>query len=78
MAKFDCKCGNVITTSGQIPNPDEWLMMSDVEFDTLDSNIDSEELYKKMVSLFVCNRCKRIWIFWKGFKSEPTPYINEE
>jgi hypothetical protein len=33
MAKFRCACGEVITTSGAIPNPNEWLYISDVASD---------------------------------------------
>ena len=78
MAKFNCKCGNTISTSGQIPNPNEWLMISDVEYDSLDSKITLEELYLKTKSLFVCDKCKRVWIFWNGFDSDPIAYIVDE
>lgn len=33
MAKFLCVCGETIRTSGEIPSPDQWMIMSDVELD---------------------------------------------
>lgn len=33
MAKFKCVGGAAITTAGAIPNPNEWRMISNVDFD---------------------------------------------
>ena len=77
MPKINCKCGNIISY-GEIPNPHEWLIISDVEYDSFSGSIDSEELYKQMKSMLKCEVCGRIWIFWNGFQSAPTPYFEEK
>jgi len=74
MPGLECKCGNIINY-GEIPNPDEWLFISDVEYDGYCGLIDSEVLYKGMKSMLVC---KRIWIFWDGFEKDPVGYFLEE
>lgn len=35
MAKFLCVCGHPLSTSGTIPNPDEWRCLSDADFEAL-------------------------------------------
>lgn len=74
MPGFKCKCGNIIKY-GAIPNPQEWLLISDVQYDSFQGNIDSEELYDQFKSVFVCTNCERIWIFWKGFDFPPSGYL---
>lgn len=78
MGKFICKCGNTIRTSGEIPNPNEWLAISDVKYDSFETTMTLNELYRHMLSVFVCDRCQRLWIYSKGFDSEPTPYKIDE
>ena len=77
MPGIKCKCGNVIKT-GEIPNPNEWLIISDVDYDAYSGNIDSEELYKEMKSMLVCKQCGRLWVYWNGYKKDPTPYIIDD
>lgn len=72
-----CKCGNIIKT-GEIPNPNEWLLISDVEYDKYSGSIDSEDLYVEMKRILVCNQCKRIWIYWENNQKEPISYILDE
>jgi len=48
MPSFTCKCG-------EIPCPDEWLFISDVEFDKFSGSVDAEEIYKAMKSLIKFN-----------------------
>lgn len=74
MPKLMCKCGNCIPQGG-IPNKDEFLFISDVEYDNFAGEVDAELLYLQMKSLFLCERCKRIWVYWNGFDNEPVPYI---
>lgn len=71
-----CKCGKKLSY-GEIPNPIEWLIISDVEYDGYQGMIDSEGLYQKMKSMIKCNQCGRMWIFWHGFDKDPTCYILE-
>ncbi|KXX69171.1 hypothetical protein [Flammeovirga sp. SJP92] len=73
MPGIKCKCGNVIKF-GEIPNSNEWLFISDVEYDKYSGNVDSEKLYMDLKSMLICQKCKRIWIYWNGYDNAPTPY----
>ena len=44
MARFACVCGQVIVTSGSIPNPLEWRSLSDEEFDAYSGLVEVEDL----------------------------------
>ena len=72
-----CKCGNRIA-NGEIPSPNEWLIISDIDYDKYSGNVDSEVLYKDMKSMLICNVCGRLWLYWKGYGREPIPYQREE
>ena len=77
MPGIQCKCGNIIKI-GEIPNPSEWLFISDVEYDKYSGNIEAEDLYLAMKRFLLCNRCGRIWVYWEGNQIEPVPYILDE
>ncbi len=68
-----CKCGNRLGL-GEIPNPIEWLTISDVDYDSYAGTIDAEVLYSNMKHMLLCTQCERIIIFWNGFQSPPTYY----
>jgi hypothetical protein len=75
MAKYACPfCNSFAHTSGSIPNPTEWLLISDVEFEKENDSIDHQQLYHKMTHMFKCNECSAIAIFWNGFGESPTWY----
>jgi hypothetical protein len=74
MSKLRCVCGEVLTTSGEIPNSTEWLAISDVGFDQYSGDVATEELYSKFTHAFVCPRSGHIWIFKDGFEHEPSGY----
>ncbi len=76
MPNIKCTCGNIIK-AGQIPNPNEWLIISDVEYDNYSGKIDAEKLYKDMKTLLKCGSCNRIWIYWDGFEKDPISYTKE-
>jgi hypothetical protein len=78
MSKIQCKCENTISISGLIPNPNEILTIMDHEFESLREINDNEMLYLKMKSIFICNRCDRLWFFNNGFNEAPTSYKKEE
>ena len=73
MPSIQCRCGEVLRY-GEIPNPIEWLLISDREFDSFSGVIESERLYRKMRSLLQCPDCKRLWVYWDGFGQDPTEY----
>ncbi|MOA30755.1 hypothetical protein D3C78_1518640 [compost metagenome] len=77
MPKINCKCGNHIRIN-EILNPNEWLIISDREYDGFVGKIDAEELYSKMKSILICKKCGRLWVFWEGFQSKPVSYFPEE
>ncbi|MFG1947538.1 hypothetical protein [Nonomuraea sp. NPDC048826] len=78
MAKFFCKCGTIIRTSGEIPNPLEWKLMSDTEFDTFQGLVDVEKIYLAAKSMFRCPTCGRLWVYWNGFDNDPKCYAPED
>ncbi len=74
MSKFRCVCGEILSTSGEIPNPTEWLAIADVQFDVYAGEIASEELYSTFTHVLVCPRSGHLWVFKDGFDSEPSGY----
>lgn len=74
MPTYQCTCGNLIDY-GLIPCPEEWLLISDVEYDQFVGQIDGEKLYLATKSLLLCPVCKRVWIYWEGFGGPPTEYL---
>lgn len=77
MPKIKCYCGNIIRL-GEIPNPKEWLIISDEKFDKFGDTVITEELYRSMKSMLLCEKCHRIWIYWDGFENSPRSYMPEE
>jgi len=75
MAKYACPyCAGFAHTSGAIPNPNEWLLISDEDRDGMQESINSDELYKQFLHLFKCVSCEAIAIFWAGLSEAPTWY----
>lgn len=74
MPSILCKCGQKIRY-GEIPCADEWLLISDEEFDQFAGQIDSEDVYRAMTHALKCPNCKRLWLFEDGFVSDPTEYV---
>jgi hypothetical protein len=76
MPSIACKCGSRLSF-GEIPNPIEWLMISDDDFDTFPEKVDASEIYANVTHMLKCTNCNRLWIFWNGFQSAPTSYMPE-
>lgn len=74
MSKFLCVCGTPISTSGPIPNPDEWRFLSDVEFDAISGSVDAEAVYRQTRAFYRCPVSGHLWIFWEGFDGPPIAY----
>jgi hypothetical protein len=70
MAGFMCKCGTTIRTSGAMPHPLQWMLISDEDFDTL-TTAGVEAIYTAATTAFKCESCGRLWVYWNGFDSEP-------
>ena len=77
VAKFLCSCGDQIRTSGEIPHPYEWLLISDLALQGLPEPLDWSLLYKEARHFFRCGNCGRLWVFWQGFDGPPTVYRPE-
>ena len=77
MAKFRCVCGQSISTSDEIPNPNEWRLISDIEFDDVNGPIDAEALYQRMRIMYRCPVSDHLWVFWDGFDAPPKLYAPE-
>ncbi|MCB2408090.1 hypothetical protein [Hymenobacter lucidus] len=63
---------------GAIPNPSEWLLISDVEYDRDAGQVDADTLYSNMKSMLVCPHCGRLLVYWQGFGEKYTAYRLEE
>jgi uncharacterized protein with PIN domain len=73
MPAYKCKCGKWISY-GDIPCKDEWVFLSDEEFDEL-SEATPQDIYRKMRSFLKCPACARLWFFWQGFQEEPEEFV---
>jgi hypothetical protein len=79
MAKYSCPyCPGFVHTSGAIPNPNEWLLLSAQQHDELPEAVSADGLYKMSKSLYKCVACKAIAIFWAGYDAAPTWYASFE
>ena len=76
MPKHVCTCGQTINL-GNIPNDDEYLFISDVEYSEFAGNIESETLYRKFAHFLVCPACERLVVFWQGFGKDPVTYAKQ-
>ena len=74
MAGIECNCGYIIK-SNMIPSPNDWIFMSEVEYDKYSGLVDSEELYMAMGRMVMCPNCERIWLYRDGI---PVSYISEK
>jgi hypothetical protein len=74
MATFVCICGTVICTSEDIPNENELKLLSDVDFDKYNGQVDVEELYLAATVAFRCPVSAHLWIYWDGFDKTPQLY----
>jgi hypothetical protein len=63
---------------GEVPTDQEWLIISDREFDSFSGEVDSADVYRRMRSLLKCPECARLWIFWDGLSRRPQEYARAE
>ena len=82
MAKWLCPCGNQIRSSGEIPNPQEWRVISDQEIDavlTVDAGPQvAEQLLDQARFAYRCERCDRLHVYWNGIGEWlPTVYVRD-
>lgn len=74
MPKIKCICGEIIGL-GEIPSPNQKLIISDVDYDKYsEGSIDAEKLYQAMTLVVVCPVCNRLYLYDNGFENEPIIY----
>ena len=59
VAKFLCTCGSQVRTSGPIPNPGEWHLIADRDFDV---DLSATDLLGCSVLAWRCSACGRLWL----------------
>jgi len=74
VAKFTCVCGETIVTSGPVPNPSEWRLLSDVDFDAFVGLVQAEDIYMSTTIMYRCPASGHLWIYWNGFDQPPSLY----
>lgn len=77
MGKFLCRCGATVRTSGAVPNPSGWKVLSDELFDEFTGEVDSEVIYRAATSAYTCADCARLWIYVDGVSGVPVSYLPE-
>lgn len=78
MAKFLCVCGRSISTSGLIPNPDQWQCLSDSDFEAFTGRVNSEDIYLQSTVMYRCAESGHLWFFWNGIDAPPSLYTPTE
>ncbi|WP_157357207.1 hypothetical protein [Amycolatopsis nigrescens] len=74
MAKFRCVCGQLISTSGEIPNPIEWHCISDVNLGRLVDDGTADDVYHASTIFYRCPASDHLWVFWDGIDKSPSLY----
>jgi hypothetical protein len=76
MAKWRCRCGTVLTTSGAIPNPDGLYVLPEKRYEARADAADFD-LIRESIGAHRCRNCGRLWIWWDGWDGEPVVYAPE-
>jgi hypothetical protein len=71
MSRFLCICGYQIRTSGDVPNPLEWHLLSDQDFDAFHGLVKAEDVYRATTIAYRCPDSGHLWVFWNGLDAEP-------
>lgn len=74
MPKLQCICHTVLNYS-EIPSSNEWLLISDTDYDEFQGEVDTEKIYSRFTHMLKCPTCQRLHIFWQGFSSPPITYL---
>ena len=77
MAKWRCRCGEELRSSGDIPHPYQWMLTSDQDFEAFTGLVQAEDIYSNATLAFRCPSCGRLHVFWHGWDSAPSVYAVE-
>jgi hypothetical protein len=67
-------CGHALSTSGGIPNADEWHCLSDAEFGSFEGLVNAEDVYMQSTIMYRCPSSGHLWFFWNGIDEPPALY----
>lgn len=73
MPKYLCKCVYTILL-GEVPSPNQYMIISDIDYEKYQGLINAEDLYLKMSIVTKCSNCGRLYIYWNGFNNAPSVY----
>ncbi len=77
MPKIVCLCNTIIDLS-EIPSKNQLHLIEDTTLDNFGNSISAEELYKVSTIAAKCPSCGRLHIFWNGFKTAASVYLEEK
>jgi hypothetical protein len=63
--KFFCRCGNLVRDQ-LIPNPISFRIVSDIVLHETGDLIDLNKFCDRSSQILQCDRCGRLWIWWKN------------
>lgn len=73
MPKILCKCSHYINLS-EIPSPNQFLMISDIDYDKYQGLVDAEDIFRAMNIVVICPNCGRLYVYRNGFDMPPIIY----
>ena len=76
MPAVGCVCGNRIGLGG-IPSENQLMVISDIELDKFEDQIEWDALHDKMTIVAKCDECGRLYFFNDGYSKKPTIYKPE-
>jgi hypothetical protein len=76
MAKWRCRCGEVLTNSGPIPNANGLYVMTEERYEER-ADAPDFDLIRDSVGAHRCPRCGRLWVWWNGSGEKPDVYEPE-
>jgi hypothetical protein len=76
MAKWRCRCGDVLSTSGPVPHPDGLYVMTEERYEAR-ADAPDFDLIRESVGAHRCPTCERLWVWWDGWAASATIYTPE-
>ncbi|GMU25073.1 MAG: hypothetical protein AMXMBFR13_51440 [Phycisphaerae bacterium] len=75
MPSYLCKCSKRIDYT-KIPADASYHLVADEDVDILEDIVTHTAQWQKGIQVLRCPQCDRLWVFWQGFGSAPTEYVN--
>jgi len=77
MTQWLCRCGETLQSSASRPNPSEWLLISDQDFDSLTDLVQAEDGYSAKEHVFAVSCMRPAPRVLVGMDVEPSVYVSE-